>query len=169
MHENLDASLDFILEDEGGWVQKPNGACGNMGVGMATLIEWRKLHGQPRPTINDLKNLSPADAKAIYTELYAQRVLFDGLPSGLDYCALDAAVNEGVGGAMRLLAATAGMPVKDQIVAICDKRLAAKKMRADWDDHILGGLIVKGHGLGWTRRIGKMVPARALAMIEPAP
>ncbi len=117
MLSNLDASLDYILQDEGGWVLKPSGAAGNFGIGMATLITWRAMQKKPHPSLDDLKNLSVAEAKAIYgSSLYAGHIGFADLPVGLDYAALDAAVNEGSGvgtpekpGAQRLLSMTEGV------------------------------------------------------------
>lgn len=177
MNANLDAALDFILNDEGGWVLKKSGAAGNFGIGMATLITWRHLQHQPYPTLADLRVLTADEAKAIYTRLYAEPIGFDALPSGLDYAALDAAVNEGAGtgtvekpGAKRLLEMTKDVaPVLARVKAISDIRLDRKRKRPDWHDQTINGEFVKGHGEGWTNRIGVWVPERAAAMMEKAP
>lgn len=169
MKTNIDISTDYIIDDEGGWVfVKRTGAVGNMGIGMATLISWRHLmHATAMPTVDDLRHLTRAEAKAIYSSsLYAEHIGFDALPSGLDYAALDAAVNEGAHGALILLAATTQITdVLDRVKAISDMRLAAKRLRPDWNDRTVNGELIKGHGVGWTRRIGELVPSRAQLMI----
>jgi hypothetical protein len=175
MNANLPAALDFLIHDEGGWVQRKSGALGNMGLGMQALIDYHKLMNLPRPAVQDLKDLTSDDAKAIYTKLFAEKVGFDALPSGVDYAALDAACNEGAGqgtvekpGAMRLLEMTKDIvdPL-ERVKAMSDIRLDRKRKRPDWNDQTIDGAFQKGHGEGWTNRIGTCVPARAAEMISP--
>jgi lysozyme family protein len=141
VRENLDAALDLILKAEGGFAQRGNepGGAVNMGVSMTAYATWRKQNGDPAPTIDDLKAMPVAEAKAIYTADYAAPIRFDQLPAGLDYAALDAAVNEGVGWTKRFLA----KPHPAPIAAMCDQRLAGKKARPEWTRF----------GKGWTSRI----------------
>ncbi len=67
---------------------------------MRTYREW---HGAPS-TIDDLRTMSIGEAAAIYSKVYAEHIDFAKLPNGLDYCVLDAAVNEGIGAALIFLA-----------------------------------------------------------------
>ncbi len=177
MNANLPAALDYILHDEGGWVQKKSGALGNMGIGMQTLMDYRHAIGMPPPRVNDLRNLSVDEAKAIYTKLYAEKIGFANLPSGVDYMALDSSINEGPGmgtvekpGALRLLEMTKDIadPL-ERVKAIGEIRLDRKRKRPDWADQTIGGDFVKGHGEGWTNRIGVWVPRRAAEMIAAQP
>ena len=177
MNSNLEASLNFILQDEGQWVEKPNGAIGKFGIGMATLIAWRNISKGIYPTVADLRNLTDVEAKAIYSsKLYAANIGFDTLPIGLDYAALDAATNEGSGmgddskpGAKLLLLMTADVAdVMERVKAISAIRLDRKSKRPDWNDYIQNGVAQRGHGAGWTNRIGIWVPRRAQAMIDGA-
>ncbi len=173
MNVNLPDALNHILNDEGGWVQKKSGALGNMGLGMQALMDWRHAIGMPAPRVNDLRNLSVDEAKAIYKKMYAEPIGFDALPSGVDYAALDAAVNEGANqgtvekpGALRLLDMTKDVadPL-ERVKAIGEIRLDRKRKRPDWADQTIGGDFVKGHGEGWTNRIAIWVPQRAAEMI----
>jgi lysozyme family protein len=157
MNKNLEASLNFLVLDEGGWVQRKSGALGNRGIGMQTLMDYRHAIGMPVPRVNDLRNLSVAEAKAIYTKLYAEPIGFSELPSGLDYLTLDHAVNSGVGAANRLLAATASISdVAERMKAMTEERMKEKQARTEWPLY----------GPGWTARIQVNVPKRALAMMD---
>ena len=158
MKANLDKAIGYLLEDEGGYAERatePGGAV-NMGVSFATFVSWRASEKKPKPTFADLKAMTVAEATAIYTALYATPIGFNALAGGLDYAALDAAVNEGLHGALGLLSITS--PLKDmktRIGAISDVRLLVKKLRPEWAKD----------GPGWTARIGGRVVSRASAMV----
>ena len=154
MKANLDKAIAFILEDEGGYAKRANepGGAVNMGVSMTALTSWRLVHNRPRPSFVDLHALTKDEAEAIYTTNYALPIHFETLPAGLDYAALDAAVNEGVEAARAFLLVTT--PIKDvkaRIQALSDLRLAVKKARPEWAQF----------GPGWTARIGDRVVQRA--------
>lgn len=164
MHANLAPALALIFTYEGGFARRntePGGSV-NMGISEQTLETWRRVHGGPVPTVDDVRSLTQAEATAIYQAEYADAVHFDDLPAGLDFCVLDSSVNEGVGAALRFLAEAIGFkytgvrpPVAPLVKAaeavaagpiidrICDARLAAKEQRADWSRF----------GKGWAARI----------------
>ena len=50
-----------------------------------------------------MKSLTPEGEKPIYRKLYADKVRFDDLPSGLVWAVLDWAVKNGTGGAAKAL------------------------------------------------------------------
>jgi lysozyme family protein len=160
MKSNLANALSFIFKDEGGFAQRatePGGAV-NMGVSMAAFAAWRTSQKKPRPSIADLKAMTQAEATMIYETNYAAHIGFNGLPPGLDYAALDAAVNEGVGAAQGLLTITLPLAnnVKARIQAISGIRLLVKEARPEWAQF----------GPGWTKRIGVNVISRANAMVS---
>lgn len=83
----------WIKQSEGGFVNNrrdPGGAT-NYGITLRTLMAWRH-----RPvSVADVRSLQWSEAVAIIKSQYADTVHFDDLPSGLDYCVVDAAVNSG--------------------------------------------------------------------------
>lgn len=160
MRANRDVAIGHILDDEGGWAERatePGGAV-NFGVSMTAFMGWRGKQRQPIPSMADLKAMDRSEAVAFYGYI-ADALGFDGLMSGVDYAALDAAVNEGGEGAKALLLLTKPLTdPKDRIAAISDIRLAVKRRRPEWAKF----------GPGWSARIGERVPARAIAMMEKA-
>jgi len=164
MQNNLITALNLIFFWEGGFAiraTEPGGAV-NMGVSLQTLIQWRASKNLPIPTIPDLQLMPKKEAIDIYTSLYADKISFNDLPNGLDYCCLDSAVNEGVGGTIRFLAdackynykvgTTPKMiglfpiikqtSVADLIDSICNHRLENKKQSPEWSVQVQDGPIV---------------------------
>ena len=104
MQANLSKAIGFIFISEGGFAirdTEPGGAV-NMGISMETFYEWCK-NTPVTVTIATLKEMTVPTATAIYKSLYADHINFDQLPSGLDYCVLDASVNEGIAAALLFL------------------------------------------------------------------
>jgi lysozyme family protein len=119
MQANLSKALGWIFISEGGFAVRetePGGAV-NMGVSMQTFAKWRYPQAV---TIADLKQLTVAEATQIYNSMYASHINFAQLPSGLDYCVLDAAVNEGVAASIIFLSLGLQSPpvtVSNQVMA----------------------------------------------------
>jgi lysozyme family protein len=106
---NLAKALGYIFISEGGFAKRatePGGAV-NMGVSMQTFATFM---APAKVAIADLKNMSIATATTIYQTLYAGHIDFADLPSGLDYCVLDAAVNEGVAASLIFESLALGVP-----------------------------------------------------------
>ena len=109
--------------------------------------------------MGEMKSLTPEDLKPIYRKLYADKVRFDDLPSGLDWAVLDWAVNSGTGRAARALQKLVG--------ATQDGAIGPKTLQAVMN-HDPAELVDKFHdtrqkfyeslshfktfGKGWTRR-----------------
>jgi lysozyme family protein len=109
MQANLAKSLGLIFVSEGGFAirsTEPGGAV-NMGISMATYAAWR---APKRVTIADLQAMTIGEATEIYTAIYAGHIDFDQMPSGVDYCSLDAAVNEGIGAELIFLSLALNYP-----------------------------------------------------------
>lgn len=69
---NYKVLVPFILKFEGGFVNDPNdrGGATNKGVTLATFIQFRRNHGRPRPTVEDLKRISTDEWMSIYKQYY---------------------------------------------------------------------------------------------------
>lgn len=164
MRANLDKALAYVFVSEGGFAQRPTepGGAVNMGISLQAYAAWwvklAATSGAPpdAPTIADLQKMTKEEAIAIYDTLYAEPIGFDALPSGVDYCALDAAVNEGVGWTKRIMQAMPVSAADDVIDFVCDTRLAGKRKRPQWVQF----------GRGWTSRI-ESVRKHAKEMVTP--
>jgi lysozyme family protein len=161
MKDNRAIAIAYLKEDEGGYAERatePGGAV-NHGISLTAFREWRNRKGRPTPTIFDLKEISDAEVMEFYGEV-CDRIRFDFLPSGFDYAALDAAVNEGEGECAALLIVTKRLAdIKARIHAMSDCRLAVKRLDPEWANA----------GAGWMARIGARVPQRAIEMLGKTP
>ena len=95
MKSNFDKCLEMLLEHEGGYVNNVNdrGGMTNLGVTRRVYEDW-----MDRPvTEQEMRDLTPDDVAPIYKKNYWDRVKGDQLPSGVDWCAFDWAVNSGSG------------------------------------------------------------------------
>ena len=168
MNTNFDACLAHLLKHEGGFSahsQDPGGVT-NLGVTQAVWEDWIDR------TVSEenMKALTPAKVAPLYREMYWDRVKGDKLPSGVDYCVFDAAVNSGVSRAAKWLQTTVGavadgaigeQTLKQVLLTnpqmLIDKyssnRLAFLQRLATWPTF----------GKGWERRVEE-VRATALKM-----
>lgn len=97
----VDSMLKDIVNREGGFSHFPADAGGatKYGITLGTLSFWRK-----KPTsVEDIKNLTPEEAMAIYKELYYNKPNISSLPDPLDDLIFDFAVNSGPQLAIRAL------------------------------------------------------------------
>ena len=72
--------------------EDPGGAT-NLGVTKRVMQEFLAR----AVSMGEMKSLTPEDVKPVYKKLYADKVRFDELSSGLDWAVLDWAVNSGPG------------------------------------------------------------------------
>jgi len=89
MQDNYEHCLEMILHHEGGYVNHPKDPGGetNLGVTKRVYEEWG---GE-----KDMVDLLVEDVAPIYQKNYWDRCKCDDLPSGLDLCVFDFAVNAG--------------------------------------------------------------------------
>ena len=89
MQDNYEHCLEMILHHEGGYVNHPKDPGGetNLGVTKRVYEEWG---GE-----KDMVDLLVEDVAPIYQKIYWDRCKCDDLPSGLDLCVFDFAVNAG--------------------------------------------------------------------------
>ena len=103
--ENYDKCLELILHHEGGYVNHPKDPGGetNLGVTKRVYEEWGGT--------KDMVDLTVEDVAPIYEKNYWGRTKCDDLPSGLDLCVFDFAVNAGPGRAAKYLQSMIGTTV----------------------------------------------------------
>nr|WP_210340258.1 glycoside hydrolase family 108 protein [Microvirga splendida] len=96
------------MQHEGGFVHHPGdpGGATKFGITRETLSRAR---GYPA-SVTDVRELTRAEAVALYRRLYWDAVRADELPPGLDLAVFDLAVNSGPVRAVRMLQTTLGVP-----------------------------------------------------------
>jgi lysozyme family protein len=161
-------SIRRLLASEGGYVNHPSDPGGPTNFGI-TLGDYRK-YVKADAAAADVRAMRVEEAKAIYREKYWNAIRCDELPSGVDYCLFDYAVNSGTGRAPKVLQRVLGVAVtglvddatliavrrQDSgalIQAICDERMRFLQSLKTWP--VFGG--------GWSKRVAD-VRSAALVM-----
>ncbi len=154
----FERALKFVLSQEGGYsdnAKDPGGAT-NLGITLATLSKWRGR----KVTRDEVRALSLKQASAIYRRTYWQACKCDQLPPALAFLMFDAAVNQGVSRAIKILQKSIDTTVDGIIGAKTLKAVgkrqprrlviefAARRMR-----HYGLLSIFSIFGLGWSRRL----------------
>lgn len=135
-----------------GWNKSDPGGPTNYGITCYDLAEHR---GQKMTSMSAwaplVRDMTLAEAEAIYATKYAVGVHFPSLRPGIDCCLLDYGINSGVSRALRVEAAIdkPGLSPKDVIDAVCDERL--RFMHA-----IRGGSAWNEFGHGWGTRVADL-------------
>jgi lysozyme family protein len=95
MRQNFEHCLEMLLHHEGGFVNHPKdpGGMTNLGVTKKVYDAWVGRES----TEAEMRALTPEDVAPIYKKNYWDKVRGDDLPSGVDWCAFDWAVNSGSG------------------------------------------------------------------------
>jgi lysozyme family protein len=168
VNRNWDKSFDYVIRSEGGFSDSIGDPGGATKYG-CTKVTWEQYVGHP-VTVDVMKNLTLDDVKPLYKKRYWDAIHGDALPSGLDYCLFDAAINSGVSMASKWIQEIVGVPAdgaigNNTVAAIsqinpltminefCDKRLAFMRTLK----------IFPKFGEGWTKRVQE-VRNRALEM-----
>jgi lysozyme family protein len=157
MKENFDKCLAMLLEHEGGYVNSKHdrGGMTNLGVTKRVYDEWIGRES----TEQEMRDLTPDDVAPIYKKNYWDRVKGDHLPSGVDWCAFDWAVNSGSGrpakAIQRAVGATQDGAIGNQTLALIAEKdpkfiidyvyTVRQAFYESLDDY-------KHFGRGWSRR-----------------
>lgn len=106
MKQNFDQAFDKLLMHEGTYSNHPADKGGVTMYGVTQRV-WEEWVGHP---VDDktMRKLTPDMVKPLYKRKYWDAVRGDDLPSGVDYCVFDAAVNSGTGRAIKWLQAAVG-------------------------------------------------------------
>jgi lysozyme family protein len=149
-----------------GWNRKDPGGPTNYGITCYDLAESEhKKMTSMAAWVEPVKNMTLAQAEAIYRTKYAVGVRFDDLPAGPDVCMLDYGVNSGVARPVHVARAMVGLPpgtmddalvnaihkydAKSFVDAMCAERL--RFMHA-----IDGGKMWLEFGHGWGSRVADL-------------
>lgn len=163
-------AIRAVLDHEGGYVDHPAdpGGATNRGITIAVLAEYR---GKP-VTKDDVRNLSEAEACAIYVHRYWMPIRGDDLHPAIAFATMDAAVNSGVARASRWLQQAVGVaadgaigPRTIEAAAKADPAHVVETCCAARLDFLRALKTWPTFGRGWERRV-REVESAALALIS---
>lgn len=158
MNENFGLAFYALLKHEGGFVNHPKdpGGMTNLGV---TKRAWEDYVGHPVDEAQ-MRALTPETVETFYRERYWDVIGADSLPSGVDYCVFDCAVNSGPRQAVRLLQRAARIkddgilgPNTLNAVRGMDPRLLISRYTAARLDFLQKLPTFTTFGKGWVRRV----------------
>lgn len=117
----IEGVITDVLSREGGFIDDPldRGSATNRGITAATLGEYRRL-GRPA-TVDEVRALTEAEARAIYRDRYVRAPGFDALPDWLLPIVVDDAVLSGTKTAIKTL---------QRVVGVVDDGLLGPKTKA---------------------------------------
>ncbi|MFI5411282.1 glycoside hydrolase family 108 protein [Kaistia sp. UC242_56] len=162
MRETLPKALSLMFGDEGGYVNRKTDAGGPTKYGITQRTLSADL-GRPA-SIEDVRNLTPDRAEAIYRKSFWAQSGGDLLPAGLDYAVFTASVMSGPARGVKILQQLVGVAA-DGIVGVqtvdAVRRYGAidKLIRAYCDAYMAYLRSIPGpqgfgpNGRGWTIRI----------------
>lgn len=93
-NEHLEQSLEWLLEEEGGFSNHPadRGGATMYGVTQATYNSWRKAVNKPQQPVSKITH---EEAFRLYKSMFWDEAGCDKLPWPVSYMVFDAAVNSG--------------------------------------------------------------------------
>lgn len=161
MKQNFDLALAHVLKHEGGFVNHPDDPGGMTNLGCTKAV-WEEWCGH-EVTEKVMRSLTAKDVAPLYKRKYWDKVKADELPTGIDYCVFDTAINSGPGRAIKLLQGVVGV---DQDGDIGPKTLAAvkafdsKDLVQDYSKRRLSFMMDLKNwptfGKGWTNRVNEV-------------
>jgi lysozyme family protein len=168
MNTNWDACFSHLIKHEGGYVNHPSDPGGRTNLGITQAV-WENWVDRP-VTEEEMKALTKDMVKPLYKDLYWERVKGDKLPSGVDYCVFDAAVNSGVRRASQWLQSALGVtadgsigPQTLAIASVTSPATIITNFSAQRLKFLQGLSTWPTFGKGWERRVNE-VKATALSM-----
>jgi len=169
MKDNFEKCLLLLLSHEGGFVNHPKDPGGMTNLGITKKV-YDKWIGR-KSTEKEMRNLTPADVAIIYKNNYWDKVCGDNLPSGLDWCAFDWAVNSGSGRPAKAIQRAVGAavdgaigPMTLQAVADKDPKNIIESVYHTRQKFYENLKTFETFGRGWTRR-NKETLKQALEMV----
>jgi lysozyme family protein len=161
MKHNWEDALAHVLKHEGGYVNHKDDPGGMTNLGVTKRV-WEEWTGK-RVSEADMRALTPELVAPMYKKKYWDVVRGDDLPTGVDLCVFDAAVNAGAGRASKFLQQAVGVtadgqigpktisavtakPADEIIEAFCALREAHYKSLSTFDTF----------GKGWMRRLASI-------------
>lgn len=166
MRSNFAEALKSILVHEGGFVNHPSDPGGMTNLGCTKAV-WEEYCGYP---VNEkaMRDLKPEDVAPLYKRKYWDKIQGDELPSGVDYCVFDAAINSGPSRAAKWLQACVGVEPDGSIgpkTLAAVRAMTPKQLIEDYSKRRLSFMMDLPHwvtfGKGWTRRVNEVTSAAA--------
>lgn len=166
---NFQACLAVVLQSEGGFTDtlQDGSIATNLGV---TLHTWSGWIGHAA-TIAEIEALTPADVAPLYQADYFNASHCPELPTGVDLMVFDAAVNSGIGRAIRTLQEALGVtadglfgPVTIEAAKTADAASVVQKMAVAREAFYRSLPTFGRFGNGWLARVNR-TEAAALEMI----
>lgn len=158
MKSNWDRCFDMVIAHEGGYIDHPSDPGGATNLGCTKAV-WEQYVGH-EVAKDDIKALTKEDVKPLYKKRYWDAIHGDALPSGLDYCIFDCAINSGTGRAAKFIQQIVGVPAdgaigNNTISAISQiNPVTLINEFSDKRQAFLEGLqTFSTFGKGWTRRV----------------
>lgn len=158
MKSNWDRAFDMVIVHEGGYVDHPSDPGGATNLGCTKAV-WEQYVGH-EVTKDDIKALTKEDVKPLYKKRYWDAIHGDALPSGLDYCLFDCAINSGTGRAAKFIQQIVGVPADGAIgnntIAAINQINSVTLINefSDKRQSFLESLPIFGtFGKGWTKRV----------------
>jgi lysozyme family protein len=168
LKSNFDICFKELMKSEGGWVNNPSDPGGETIWGVTKAV-WEECTGRP---IHSMKELTQEDVKPLYQVKYWDTIRGNELPSGLDYCVFDCAVNSGVGRSVKFLQSIIGVTADGAIgnntMAALSQFKDTKSLIEEFSAKRLEFLqalkTFPVFGKGWTKRVQE-VKDKALSLI----
>ena len=161
MKKNFEPCLAKLLAHEGGFVDHPSDPGGQTNLGVTKAV-WEEWTGHPVDEAT-MRKLTPEMVAPLYKRKYWDKIRGDDLPSGIDYCVFDAAVNSGPGRAIKWLQEVLGVTVdgmlgpKTLLAAKIADPVATVNEYTEVRREFLSGLPTwKVFGRGWGRRVAEV-------------
>jgi lysozyme family protein len=158
MKANFESALKAVLHHEGGYSDHPKDPGGRTNLGVTQKV-WEEWVGHEVDE-KQMRALTHAAVAPMYKAKYWDKIRGDDLPTGVDYCVFDAAVNSGPGRAAKWLQGCVGV---EQDGGIGPKTLLAvaamdpADLVEDYAKRRLSFLMDLPHwgtfGKGWGRRV----------------
>ncbi len=167
--DNFDQCLRLVLGAEGGFGNHPRdpGGATNFGITLETLGAWRKSKSpDAETTIDDVRNLTIAEATEIYRTNYWNRLRCGDLPGGIDLLVFDFGVNAGPGTSAATLQKVIGAeqdgsigPLTLHAVGAIDRLKVIREFSARRLELYRSFKNFDVFGTGWTNRTNSMEQA----------
>ena len=164
MLENFDLAIGHTLKEEGGFVNHPQDPGGMTNLGVTKRV-WEEWVGH-EVSEKEMRDLKPADVVPLYQRKYWNATRCSDLPSGIDLCVFDTAVNSGPGRAIKLLQGCLGVATDGAIGNNTFAAIAQFKNQSlidlingycDARQAFLAGLpTFSTFGKGWTARVERL-------------
>lgn len=169
MKENFGVAFNSMIKHEGGFVNHPKdpGGMTNLGVTKKVWDDWTGGNADEQ----EMRSLTPDKVAPLYKKRYWDAIKGDDLPSGIDLCVFDCAVNSGVSRAVRILQRILGVKDDGVIGAVTISAVTAipvddliERYTEERQDFLESLPTFSVFGKGWTTRVAQ-VETQAKAIV----